>query len=86
MHNKESLPDLVQADHDLHDFQQRAVEHELPHSRLASLPGVLRASALSTARSIPATVRRLPRRYALHTLLLILVPTGLFVSRDAARP
>lgn len=86
MHKTESSHDLVQVDHDLNDFQQRAVEHELSRSRLATLPGVLRASALSTARSIPAKVRRLPRRYALHTLLLVLVPTGLFVSRDAARP
>ena len=77
----QSSTDLVQEDQDLHDFQQRAEAHETRAMRTPVIK-VLGGRVRQTVQSVPARINRLPRRYLLHMVVLLLVPMGLMVNGD----
>lgn len=85
MHHDKSSFDLIQVDHDLQDFQQRAVEND---NHISSLPASWDAfgkRSKASLRSLPQRIRRVPHRYILHVFILLLLPVGLVVSRTAAQ-
>jgi cell wall-associated NlpC family hydrolase len=86
MRQEKSSSDLIHVDHDLQDFQQRAVENENQISPLTTNWLALNKRAKQSLRGLPQQVRRTPHRYFLHLLILVLLPVGLVVSRTAAQP
>jgi cell wall-associated NlpC family hydrolase len=86
MHSDKSSSDLIHDDHDLHDFQQRAVDHEHHKSIFAKAHGAVKTQGGQALRGLPKRLSRAPRRYMLHLLVLLLLPVGLVVSRNATEP
>ena len=86
MQSNKSSSDLIQADHDLHDFQQRAVEHDQHQSIWLKTQTTLKTHGKHAVQTVPQRLSRMPRRYFLHMLVLMLLPVGLVVSRNATVP
>ncbi|MBA3468229.1 MAG: SH3 domain-containing protein [Herpetosiphonaceae bacterium] len=86
MRHEKSSSDLIHVDHDLQDFQQRAVENENQIPSLAATWLAINTRAKQSLGGLPQKVRRTPHRYFLHLLILLILPVGLVVSRTAAQP
>ncbi len=85
MQNAKSSLDLIQDDHDLQDFQQRAVEHEAQAARSGERVAALQNQVRQNLRALPQRVRKLPNRYLLHVIVLLLLPLGFIVNVDTSR-
>ncbi len=86
MQDAKSSNDLIQEDHDLQDFQQRAVNNENSLLRTTGLRQRVNARSVSALRAVPSYLRKAPRRYLLHLMVLSLLPVGLVVNKNATTP
>lgn len=78
--NAKSSSDLIQDDHDLNDFQQRAVNNDNQIRRSSTVTTLLRGKVAPAVQALPQKIRKTPKRYMLHLLVVLLLPIGLIFN------